>query len=358
MLWGYLILFTADALLTLAGFWLLRSPRFGDSPPVSVAFLATLVAVAVHVLAYTACQTLLVRLGEATADDVGSRMDLFIANMLCGVVPAMIFGYVLVFSFANMFSMQISMMDKKPEPISTDAFRHARGLAAQGQTTAAIEECRKLAARFPDSPLPLLEIALMQKRGNRVDEAADTLRALLREFPHASETRRRATLLLADIMEFSLDDPETAAYLRNGCKTAAKSPEAAKPVPQWIEMEHARHLAERGDIDRAVTEFREVFRRNPDAPRPLLEAATILERVGRPDDAAGVLRALAHASKAGSETWAEATYRLANLLGLYFDDPEARLHALQEILRKAPGSKAANLAREMLRRDADRLTDI
>ncbi|MDX9976225.1 MAG: tetratricopeptide repeat protein, partial [FCB group bacterium] len=236
--------------------------------------------------------------------------------------------------------------------------RHARGLASRGQYTAAIEECRKLAARFQASPLPLLEVAIIQKRAERPSDAADTLRAVLREFPHAAEARRRASLLLADIMEFSLDDPETAAYLRDGCKPATAKPETAKPVPHWIEMEHARHLAERGDIDRAVTEFQELFRRNPDAPRPLFEAATILEKVARPDDAAGVLRALARASKPGSEIWAEAMFRLANLLGLYFDDPEGRLHALQEILRKAPGSKAAHLARETLRRDADRLTDI
>jgi tetratricopeptide (TPR) repeat protein len=359
MVLGYTVLFVTDILLTLVGWWLLRSPRFGDSPPVSVTVLSTLGAMAAHILAYSSCQAIMAYSNGVASNATGERMGMFLVNMASGIVPAVIFGYLLVISTANTLSTQMAMMDKKPEPISTDAFKRARGFAAQSQFTAAIEECRRLAKRFPASPLPLIEIAMIQQRANRPEDAADTLRTVLRDFPLATEARHRAALLLADLMEYSFNDPETAAYLRNGMKKETPPPgESAKSVPQWIEMERARNLAEKGDIDRAVSGFREIFKRNPKAPRPLFEAATILEKVGRPDDSAGVLRALAHASPEGSEAWAEAMYRLARLLQLYFDDPDARLHALREILRKAPGSKAASMAQQALRDDADRLTDI
>jgi len=170
---------------------------------------------------------------------------------------------------------------------------------------------------------------------------------------HIEDARHRATLLLADLFERRFNNPETAAYLRERLRSKsgpwAPGADAPQRAAHWVEMDHARRLAVRGDINKAVTEFRESFRRDPDRPRPMFEAATLLERADRPLEAADVLRELIRTTKAGDDAWAEAMYRLAHILDAHLEDPEGSQHILREILRDAPAAKPAILAKEILK---------
>lgn len=352
MVAGVSILFATDGLLALAGVWLMRSRRFGDSLPLSVVALATISAFIAHIAGYAACQAAVGWSGEADAD-VSARMALFLCNAVSGAVPAMVYGYAFVIATANSVSMQFSMLDKKPEPLSSDAFKPARAFANRGDFVRAFEECRRLAEQFPESPLPLLETAALQDKAARYVDAAETLRRALRLFGHLREVRQRASFMLAELLEHRLGDPETAAYLRERLRTDASNGHAAarsaRTPAHWVEMERARRLGERGDVDRAVAHFREAFRRDPAKPRPMLEAATLLERTERYAESADVLRELARTSVAGSEAWAEAMYRVARLLEAHLADPEGGRYVLREVMRQAPASKGAALARQWLR---------
>ena len=63
----------------------------------------------------------------------------------------MVYGYAFVLVTANSFSMPFSMLDRKPEPLSVDAFKPAHAFANRGEHVRAFEECRRLAEQFPES---------------------------------------------------------------------------------------------------------------------------------------------------------------------------------------------------------------
>lgn len=344
MVEGMLVLLTADAVLAAAGVYLLRSPRFGDSIPFWGAAGATAGAFTLHLLAYVVCQALAVRV-DHLSDGPDDRMILFLANACGGVLPAALFGYLLLRAFTHRLGQNLAMLDKPPAPLSADALIRARSLAERGGYDAALEECRSVARLHPESPLPLLEMAAIHDSAGRPEEAADLLRRVLRSAKKDPDAARRAGMHLANLLETRLGEPEAAALLLRQMGASGSAPDSAVPPS----MDGARAKARRGDVDGAVGDYRRMFAARPEEPRPVYEAASLLEKDGRRMEALDVLREVLRRARKGSSTWSETAYRMARLLHQEPEGRESAMLLLREIIHDAGNAEQALQAQRWLR---------
>lgn len=107
------------------------------------------------------------------------------------------------------------------------------------------------------------------------------------------------------------------------------------------EFAAARKLALRGDIDGAVS----MYRNYPDNQvNALFEAARLLKSEDRYAEAATILQEIRERFRLQIRAWAEATYQLAKIEEGNLHDHPKTLMLLQELLYRAPESRFAHLA--------------
>ncbi len=91
-------------------------------------------------------------------------------------------------------------------------------------------------------------------------------------------------------------------------------------VKPEVDVRKAQKLAEDGDIEGAVIEYRQCARRYPFSPDPLFGAATLLETAKRNDEAVETYRQIISKFKEDKNVWVKASRRLAELLRDVFSD--------------------------------------
>ena len=354
MLAALAVLTITDGAIALVGVALARARRFGDAPPLTLVVGAMFLAFLAHASGYVACQAALAFF-EVAPPDTSTRMVLFVSSLIAGVGPAIVFGYLLVKSLANSIGNKMSMMEREPDSVSTDAFFRVRAMTSHRNFEGALTECRRLADEHPKSALPLIEMALVYERADCAKEAAETLRTVLQRFAANDDMRNRATFHLAHLLSTKLNDPAGAAELlerlQPNRRTTAPQPLPRGRFPLSVHLSEARLYAKRGDTDAAVAAYRAVYRTMPEEPKPAFEAASLLERESRFDDAANVLREVLRTGRKGGEAWSMAALRLARLLEGRFDAPESAEIVLRDVMANATRAEHTLFAR-------DRLNDI
>ncbi len=107
------------------------------------------------------------------------------------------------------------------------------------------------------------------------------------------------------------------------------------------EFAAARKLALRGDIDGAIS----MYRNYPDNQvNALFEAARLLKSEDRYVEAATILQEIRERFHSQMRAWAEATYQLAKIEEHNLNDYPKAIMLLQELLYRAPESRFAHLA--------------
>ncbi len=107
------------------------------------------------------------------------------------------------------------------------------------------------------------------------------------------------------------------------------------------EFAAARKLALRGDIDGAIS----MYRNYPDNQvNALFEAARLLKSEDRYMEAAMILEEIRERFRSQIRAWAEATYQLAKIEEHNLNDHPKAIMLLQELIYRAPESRFAHLA--------------
>ncbi len=125
------------------------------------------------------------------------------------------------------------------------------------------------------------------------------------------------------------------------------------------EFAGARKLALRGDIDGAIS----LYRNYPDNQvNALFEAARLLKTEDRYFEAALMFEEIAQRFETQSRVWAEAMYQLAKIKETHLDDRKQAIAVLQKIMGRAPESRFSQLAASELARlnlvDKEYLTEL
>lgn len=144
-------------------------------------------------------------------------------------------------------------------------------------------------------------------------------------------------ILFARILIRSVSD--TAVNQLYSMKTAHR---------QETDCTGARAAYHRGEVDEALRIYRRLFRENPQHATPLLEADRMLKEAGRNSERIELLRDILVKCKDDLPAWAEAAYSMADLQEQYLEDPRCADTIRREIIKRAPRSDYANMAREML----------
>ena len=347
---GLVILIGADLALAIAGFAIFRS-RWMDSEegiPLPYALVICLCALGIHIAGYGVF-CLLVALEEGSIPDALGRFSYMLIGLATGLVPGAVFALILIKSTAS--SMTNSLFGTT-QGFMLEALQKARALVLKGDIDGAVQAYRQVAEAHPGEAEPLLAAGGVLETVGRRDEAADLYREVKGAFKPGSDAwvraNRRLSMLGRGANEADL--PSQAA--------ARPNPQAGPLSGQRLEsrlarrpagMDAARRMARAGEADAAIEAYRAQFARSPRIPRPLFEAASLLEREGRYDEAAEVLKSVLQQFRQNDAAWCEAAYRLANLHENHLGSPEMRDYLLREILKRGLSGPLAALARERLR---------
>jgi len=102
------------------------------------------------------------------------------------------------------------------------------------------------------------------------------------------------------------------------------------------------------DINDRVREYRSIFASQPSFPRPLFEAAQLLETHDYFDEAAEVYREIIQIFYREAHVWAEANFRLASLHENHLFNSQGAVDILKRIIDRAPETEYGKLARARL----------
>jgi len=117
---------------------------------------------------------------------------------------------------------------------------------------------------------------------------------------------------------------------------------------QETDCTSARAAYHRGEVDEALRLYQRLARDNPHNAAPLLEADRMLKTEGRDEDRLEVLRDVLAKFKDDLSAWAEAAFNMAELQELHLEDQRSADAIRREIIKRAPKSDYANMAREIL----------
>jgi Flp pilus assembly protein TadD len=186
------------------------------------------------------------------------------------------------------------------------------------------------AAANPKDFRPWFDLGLVYSATHRPKEAVDAYRKAVEAQPDLFESNLNLGVLLA-----AEGNPEAATFLRAAAQAKPSDSTDETLAHAWISLGRA---LEKDQPAEAVAAFREAHSLRPQDPKPLVAAATILERQGELDAAEKEFRkALELDPKSG-----EALAGLVNMYSRARKLPEAE-QALRDYLKLDPGNTPARL---------------
>ena len=108
----------------------------------------------------------------------------------------------------------------------------------------------------------------------------------------------------------------------------------------------------REDVNDRIKEYRAIFSSNPSSPRPLFEAAQLLETNEYYDEAAEMYREIIQIFHRDEAIWAESNFRLANLHENALFNRKGAEEIFGRIVERAPESEYGKLAAARLSEDS------
>ncbi|MCP4645632.1 MAG: hypothetical protein GY851_34625 [bacterium] len=336
---GLTTLIVLDAVLAVVALVLVRS-RHTDSEegmPISIAMLWCLGALLVH---FVGVGTFAMDEAQASGGvGAGVRLTVLMVGAASGLVPAVLFAWLFVSAWSSGLANAVIGSRRG---LAVDALDMARRLAAEGDIDGALAEYRRVADGNAWTPEPLFAAEGLMEATHRHSDAVALCREIMDRYERDPEAWTRAAQRLVRLYRGPLENPEAASALEH--KMAARDAKMRTPgsPTQGRDRGHGRSAGVR--IDEAVDALRRKHAQNPGAARPLFEAATLLEREERHDDAAEVLREIARGHRTDERVWCEATHRLAGLMENHLGDSNTATHLLRQIFERAPRSETGHLA--------------
>jgi len=347
MVVGIIVLLSTDGLLAIVGWMAARSRRAESYHgfPLGIAVIMCCIALALHLTAYGFLASMVFQ------DRIWRPDPLLMAlNGISGLMPAVVYGYLLLQAASGVFTRAIYGGSPNPMP---ETFAEARRRFLAGDVEGSLAEYRRMMETYPDSIEPALALAGVLQAVNREMEAAKVLREALPKFENRSEDWVRAAHRLLLILKGPFEQPIEAALLEKQIETRLRRIPAAQTPKNAAPSEH-RHKAEerlvQADVDGAIEHFRSQFAANPSSPRPLIAAAAALERDGRFFDAADILREIIQRFQRDDVIWSDAAYRLALLHETHLGEQTAAKTLYRQIVERTPRTKAGHLAGARLSR--------
>ena len=294
----------------------------------------------------------------------GELPIMFFVSLVTGAAPALAFGNILMSSTSTTAS-NLLYGEGKDAKKETDLMA-ARKRVKEGDVEGALAEYGKVARLWPDSPDPLFAMCALLEHENRFNEAAVTYREIIARFQNDNVTWIKASKNLAELLREKLEDEESAEIILEAIEnrhsdarfgylaeerrydmhrgsTALEEEEAGVR-----DMEQARRLVDKGNIDKAVALYGRYARGNPSESRPLFEAASALELAGRYPDSLATLQQITRAFDEDAEVWGKAALRIATLKENHLEDFEAAKGILMEVVNRLGPSDNGRLARQRL----------
>lgn len=230
MLFACGTLVTIDTALAIWALWLWKRAHGGDAPGTPKVLLYCGAALSIHFLASFP-------LGfEVDLNSVSGRMTYTGIFLLSGAVPALLFAMVVITAMASRATDALYGMTTHRPPGS--GMSRARALVRADNLDAAADQYRRDFRETPDDPAPLFELAEAFLNANRADDAANTLREVVRHFRDDLEIWARAAFQLAQVLQ-DQEDRSAAAFLRREILTRApKSHYAAWVREQTPDTSH------------------------------------------------------------------------------------------------------------------------
>ncbi len=265
--------------------------------------------------------------------------------------------------FAHSIANRISTAPAEAEPKVN--LREALRLTREGLLDDAMAEYRRCAREFPESPEPLFGLAFLLRQESRTSEADGVYRDMLQRFNDDDVTWNNVALQLAEMLREDGDtagaeELEAAVNARNpdhrfGYVTAkTQQKRVATERDEWegsleyLEMDRARALVERGRIDDAVALFKRYAAEHPGEFRPLLEAAATLEAAERHEEAVSMLQDIIQVFQGDDVAWSEGMMRLATIHENVLGDREGARHMLSQVQARLRYTETGQIAQERL----------
>ncbi|MBX7255135.1 MAG: tetratricopeptide repeat protein [Candidatus Hydrogenedentes bacterium] len=123
-----------------------------------------------------------------------------------------------------------------------------------------------------------------------------------------------------------------AAGFAHSFTAALSGDRPASPIPSVCA--EAERLVTTGDVDGAVQAYKRFYRQYPQSTRPLFDAAVLLMRKQRHQEAADLLREIMRINRDNTAEWKPSAHLLADLLQNHFDEPESADYLLTEIAKR------------------------
>ncbi len=98
----------------------------------------------------------------------------------------------------------------------------------------------------------------------------------------------------------------------------------------------ARRLRVDGNIEGALDAYNKAFEEDPSVPLPLLAAAAMMLSEGQHDGASELYEKVRASFKEDKAVWADATWRMSNMLEKDLDDKSGAIELLYDFLREVP----------------------
>lgn len=341
MVVGLVFLLGIDATLALAAVLAMRRSWSGtsDGVPLLWSLIMTMAAIFLHSLGVSV-------LGYFDFSETGMRSPQLTAGMSVagGVVPALLYGWMLIGSVANAFAGG----HREPAPVSRDALNRALNLEQKGDIEGALAECRAIAATFPGFAPPLLEQARILDLAERYQEAAEACRIVMRTFRKGDEAWTAAASRLHLLLRDQLGERDAANKLRQEMGERRRRGPASRRQVRTTSSGLTQQPLEGQPDDVTLEQYRRRYRVDPANPRPLFGAVTVLERTGRTDECADMLRFIMQTFEKDKSVWSDAAYRLGLLLEHQIGADAAAAKVYREIIQKRPDLQRRRLAHERL----------
>lgn len=270
----------------------------------------------------------------------------FLIQLACGFPMIIIYGALMVRGASN------TLMKFEGDTILHGDLGKARRLAKDGDIDDAVAEYLWVWNEEKRLVGPLLDAAGVLAIHERTDEAIALLNKGLDHYKTSHDEWIQCAERLVKL--YSQDD---ATYgLVHGLKAEVKScrkklniivPDLAKKQEKEVQVHHqnkAKALRNSGDWEGAVEAYMAQYKSNPKSPRPLFAAANLLEREGRPYEAADLYREMMREFKDDLEVWAELGIRLAKLLEGELADFAAARQVYREVSKQGVKTKAGREA--------------
>jgi tetratricopeptide (TPR) repeat protein len=187
-------------------------------------------------------------------------------------------------------------------------WERAKGFLDNGNYEQAARGLRQVVGLRPSNPDVHLQLAICYGNLGNLELSRHHLERSVELAPDLVDSRIRLATVLLDlqepttaiphlerVLELAPDDPDAGwllgkAHVSSGNLQAALSSfqdaeAAASEIPIWAYNEFGRALAQAGDADGALTQFRAALARDPEDAQALFFVGLVLEGLGRLDEA-------------------------------------------------------------------------